>query len=106
MESFEMTCKGEGFDYDAGMQALSRLVKVATDCTGQSLIIAAFLLGLHNGYANPFNLIMLRSLDTNLHADCLAVLQMDYRPRKEIYELVPDGAQFFQHLRAHLTQEG
>lgn len=88
-----------------GLDALHRLADVAQDDTGQSRVIGLFLLGLYNGHAFPFNLIMLRNLDTDLHDDCLAVLRLDHQPKQEIHEYLPDGNQLMKQLIKRLIQE-
>lgn len=87
------------------LAALQRLTKVAAKDTGQSKTVGLFLLSLYNGYAYPLNPVHLRSLDANLHADCLAVLQLDYQPVKEIHEYLPNGSQLFKQLSNRLIQE-
>lgn len=87
-----------------GLNALQRLAEVARDDTGQSRAVGLFLLGLYNGYAFPFNLLMLRSLDTDLHDDCLAVLRLDHQPGQEVHEYLADGDALFKQLRERLTQ--
>ena len=82
----------------AGLPALLRLVKVARGDTGQSGVVAHFLLGLYNGPEYPFHLTDLRSLDLSVHQDCLAVLAMDWSPAKEVHEAVLDGHRIFQEL--------
>lgn len=60
-----------------GEAALRRLLPVAQRDTGQSSVIARFLLNLYNGDRFPFDLTDLRRLDYELFDDCLAVLKMD-----------------------------
>lgn len=88
-----------------GVPALVRLVAVARRGSGQSRIIARFLLGLWNGSAYTFDLTDLRSLDAELHADCLAVLRLDQYPAKEVHEYFEDGARIWDELRERYTTE-
>lgn len=82
----------------AGVEALKRLVPIALRDTGQSGIVGRFLLGCYNGPEHRFDLTELRGLDFSLHADCLALLQADYAPKKEVHELIPDGQAIFTKL--------
>ncbi|GAA0408219.1 hypothetical protein GCM10008969_33700 [Pseudomonas veronii subsp. inensis] len=61
-----------------GIEAFDRLLHIAGGCTGQSRIVAVFLMSLiHNGRYR-LNLTDLRGLDITLFEDCLSVLRMDY----------------------------
>lgn len=82
-----------------GLQALQRLVPISLDDTGQSRVIARFLLGLWNGRAYPFDLTELRGLDSELYADCLAVLQLDRIGEREVHEYVKGGWAVWEQLR-------
>lgn len=61
---------------EAGIAALKRLLEVAQSDTGQSGVVALFLLGLYNGRDFKFDMTELRRLDPNLLEDCLALLRM------------------------------
>lgn len=66
-----------------GVEAFDRLLQVAEGCTGQSRIVAIFLMSLvHNGRYR-FNLTDLRGLDITLFEDCISVLRMDYYTETE-----------------------
>jgi hypothetical protein len=82
----------------AGREALERLYQVAQRDTGQSRRVASFLLGLYNGARFPFDLTDLRGLDFELFDDCMAVLRMDYQPRQEVHNYLPQGGQKFEQL--------
>lgn len=82
-----------------GLTALQRVVEVARCDTGQSQVCGRFLLGLYNGYAFPFNLIDLRRLDESLWNDCISVLKLDKRPKKEIHLLINDGHSIWEELK-------
>ncbi len=84
---------------DAGIAALSRLLPVAQRGTGQSRIVGGFLLSLYNGNAFPFPLTDLRALDTALYNDCIALLNMDRRPEKEVHEYVENGDAIWSQLK-------
>ncbi|CAB5595909.1 Uncharacterised protein [Pseudomonas putida] len=86
---------------DAGIQALARLVPVALRETGQSRPVGRFLLGLYNGQDFPFNLTDLRSLDSGLFDDCIAVLRLDNVPELEVHEYLPKGRMIFNQLREY-----
>jgi hypothetical protein len=85
-------------DHKNGMQALRRLWAHANGITSQCKWTAAFLLGLYNGYRFPFNLTSFRALDDELVRDCLLVLLMDSRPKKEIHTLLGVGNEPFEAL--------
>ncbi len=61
-----------------GVQAFDRLLQVAETRSGQSHVVAMFLMSLihHNCYR--LNLTDLRGLDIKLFDDCISVLRMDY----------------------------
>lgn len=79
-----------------GEAALRRLFPVAQGDTGQSGVVARFLLGLYNGRRFPFDLTELRRLDAELLDDCLAVLRMDATPLQEVHEYFPNGGRIFE----------
>jgi len=82
----------------SGLPALRRLVDVARRDTGQSAVVARFLLALYNGPAYPFTLTDLRGLDQEIHSDCMAVLIMDWAPEREVHEMIEDGHSIWQGL--------
>src|SRR5690554_5400701 len=75
-----------------GQAALFRLLPVALNDTGQSSVVARFLLGLYNGKRFPMDMTELRRLDRDLFLDCLAVLEMDHQPEMEVHRYVEDGS--------------
>lgn len=81
-----------------GKTALFRLLPVATSDTGQSSVVARFLLGLYNGRRFPFDMTELRRLDRTLIVDCLAVLEMDWLPEMEIHQYVENGSALFETM--------
>ncbi|MGZ8317473.1 MAG: DUF7673 family protein [Telluria sp.] len=83
----------------AGEAALRRLLPVAQRDTGQSGVVARFLLGLYNGSRFPFDLTDLRRLDYALFDDCMAVLAMDCTAhRQEVHLYFPSGGKLFEQL--------
>lgn len=70
------------------LAALRRLWAHAQGETGQCRITSAFLLGLYNGSRYPFDLTKFRALDESLFLDCLAVLEMDSTPKREVHEVL------------------
>jgi hypothetical protein len=84
---------------EAGIEALQRVLKVAQGVTGQSGVVARFLLGLYNGSDFKFDLTDLRYLDSNLVEDCLALLRMDSNPEKEVHQYIENGQAIWQELR-------
>lgn len=81
-----------------GEAALRRLLPVAQRDTGQSSVIARFLLNLYNGNRFPFDLTDLRRLDYELFDDCMAVLKMDFQPVKEVHRFFDDGDALWKAL--------
>lgn len=81
-----------------GEAALKRLLPIAQRDTGQSGVVARFLLNLYNGNRFPFDNTDLRRLDTNLVLDCLAVLRMDSRPQQEVHLYFPGGSKIWEQL--------
>ncbi|MGX1201023.1 DUF7673 family protein [Marinobacter sp. MBR-105] len=81
-----------------GQAALFRLLPVALSDTGQSSVVARFLLGLYNGKRFPMDMTELRRLDRTLLVDCLAVLEMDHQPEMEIHLYVENGGTLFEEL--------
>ena len=84
----------------AGQAALARLFRVAQGDTGQARRIAAFLLGCYNGSRFPFDLTDFRGLDYALFDDCMAVLRMDYQPRREVHTYFEQGGKQFEKMAA------
>lgn len=82
-----------------GLPALTRLIEVARRNTGQSQVCGRFLLGLYNGYAFPFNMTNLRRLDESLWDDCISVLKLDQRPKREIHLQLDDGPSVWEELK-------
>lgn len=81
-----------------GTTALKRLVEAAQGDSGQSRVIASFLLSLYNSYRFRFNLVELRSLDFGLFDDCIAVLKMDYQPEVDVHERIENGSAIWESL--------
>lgn len=81
-----------------GTTALKRLVEVAQGDSGQSRVIASFLLSLYNSYRFRFNLVELRSLDFGLFDDCISVLKMDYQPEVDVHERIENGSEIWELL--------
>ena len=77
---------------EEGKAALFRLYEIARGDTGQSRVIARFLVGLYNGNAYPFDLTDLRTIDDALFEDCMALLRMDARHCvQEVHNYLDDG---------------
>jgi hypothetical protein len=84
---------------EAGVAALRRLLPVAQRDTGQSRIVARLLAGLYNGRRFPFDLTDLRSLDTALFEDAMALVRMDARlTEKEIHCYFESGGRIFEEM--------
>jgi hypothetical protein len=83
----------------AAIPALERLLRIAERDTGQSETVRLFMLGFYNGYAFPFNLTKLRSLDKSVFDDCLLVLTLDARvTAQEIHLYFNNGGELFERL--------
>lgn len=83
-----------------GQEALSALLPIAQSDTGQSGVVAKFLLCIYNGSRFPFDLRELRRLDRVIFNQCLAVLSLDFQPECKVYEYIPDGNRIFETLAA------
>lgn len=81
-----------------GEAALRRLLPIAQRDTGQSSVVARFLLNLYNGERFPFDMTDLRRLDYELFDDCMAVLKMDFQPEKEVHRYFEDGGKKWEAL--------
>lgn len=81
-----------------GEAALRRLLPIAQRDTGQSSVIARFLLNLYNGNRFPFDMTDLRRLDYEVFDDCMAVLKMDYQPQKEVHLYFKNGGQIWEEI--------
>ena len=81
-----------------GVAALRRLLPVAQRDTGQSGVVARFLLNLYNGDRFPFDNTDLRRLDAELVDDCLAVLRMDVCPAREVHTYFENGSAIWEQL--------
>lgn len=66
--------------------------------TGQSGVVAKFLLGLYNGPRFPFDMTQLRRLDHALFLDCLSVLMMDSNREKEVHEYFERGGEIWEQM--------
>lgn len=86
---------------EAGPRALARLVPVALRETGDSRVIARFLLGLHDAQAHPFALTDLQSLDIGVFEDCLCVLYLAFLNEKALQDYLPRGGLIFNQLREY-----
>ncbi|MDO5693665.1 MAG: hypothetical protein Q4G70_14525 [Pseudomonadota bacterium] len=83
---------------EAGIAALRRLYDVAQRDTGQSRVIARFLLGCYNGDRFPFDLTDFRIIDRALFDDCMAVLKMDRQPQQEVHCYFEQGGKNFEKM--------
>lgn len=81
-----------------GENALNRIFVIAQKDSGQSYILAGFLLGLYDGARFKFDMTRFRSLDTDIFDDCVAVLKMDSRPQIEVHKYFENGQEKFENL--------
>jgi len=86
-----------------GETALFRLLPIASGDTGQSNVVALFLLGLYDGQRFPFDLTELRRLDRQLLVDCLSLLEMDAYAQREVHQFVEDGSAVFEVMASRLS---
>ena len=82
----------------AGAEALARLLPVALRETGQSRVVARFLLNLYNGNRFPFDMTDFRLLDHCLFVDCMTVLHMDWMPEREVHEYFVRGGEIWTKM--------
>ena len=82
----------------AGAEALTRLLPVALRDSGQSRVIARFLLNLYNGNRFPFDMTDFRRLDHNLFVDCMTVLHMDCIPEREVHQYFEHGDRLWEQM--------
>lgn len=81
-----------------GEAALHRLLPIAQRDTGQSSVVARFLLNLYNGDRFPFDMTDLRRLDYEVFDDCMAVLRMDFQPAKWVHEHIENGSAIWERM--------
>jgi len=81
-----------------GELALRRLVSVALYSSGQSSVVARFLLNLDRGDRFSFDMTDLRRLVCDIHDDCLLVLKMDYNPLKKVHRYFENGSTLWESL--------
>lgn len=81
-----------------GEKALKELMPIAQGGTGQSTVVAKFLLGLYNGHRFPFDMTEFRRLDREVFEKCQAVLMMDAQPEREVHTYFEDGQRIFEEL--------
>jgi hypothetical protein len=86
-----------------GELALRRLVPIAFHSSGQSSVVARFLLNLDCGDRFPFDMTDLRRLDCDIHEDCISVLKMDYDPLKKVHQYFEDGGDLWDSLAKRWT---
>ncbi|MFO0463738.1 MAG: hypothetical protein ACK5YU_05985 [Burkholderiales bacterium] len=89
----------------AGLQALARIFNIAHGTSGQCEHAARFLLALYNGARFPFDFTRLRCLDTAIFYDCMAILEMDSRPQKNVHLYFENGASKFEALAKRWRME-
>lgn len=83
-----------------GEAALRRLLPIAQRDTGQSSVVARFLMNLYNGNRFPFDMTDFRRLDYELFEDCMAVLKMDFQLVREVHLYFEHGGTVFEALAA------
>lgn len=88
--------------FQQGVPALYRLIEIARQNTGQSAMVRRFLLGCYNGSKFPFDLTNFRTLDLDIYKDCIAVLNLDSSPKKEIQEYIENGSELFNQWASNI----
>ena len=83
---------------EKGLASLKVLLPAAQGHSGQSRVIAHFLLCLYNGDRFKFDLTDFRSLDTELMEHCLNVLRMDANPEKEVHKYFENGQKIWEGM--------
>ena len=81
-----------------GVDALIRLLDIAHSNSGQPRIVARFLMSLYNGDRFPFDISDFRCLDSEIFADCLAVLQLDNQFSYQVHRYIQDGENVWERL--------
>lgn len=81
-----------------GAEALAKLMNVAQGHSGQSRIVASFLLSCYNGTRFKFDLTDFRALDLVIFEDCMKLLRMDYKPAHEVHRYFVDGSKVFEQM--------
>lgn len=78
-----------------GLEALGRIVQAirSNPGTGQAGKLVRFVAGCYNSQDYPFELNLLRGLDTQLLASCLTYLAYDALGEKEIHHHIPGGGE-------------
>lgn len=84
-----------------GLDALGRLLSIAQGDSGQCRVVAGFLLGCYNGTRFPFDLTDFRRLDHEIFCDCLAVLELDFQPEREVHTYFENGSAIWERLATH-----
>lgn len=84
--------------HKACSEAILRLLPVALSDTGQSGVIAKFLLGIYKGSRFPFDITEMRRLDHEIFLDCMAVLMGDSIGGKEVHIYFEKNAKIWKHL--------
>lgn len=82
----------------AGLEALTRIFNISHGASGQCEHAARFLLACYNGARFPFDFTRLRCLDTGIFYDCMAILEMDSRPQKNVHLYFENGSSKFEAL--------
>lgn len=81
-----------------GVDALERLINIAFGDSHQCKYVRDFLLHLYN-HNNPVDLIaILQAVDTAITQDCLTVIVMRAKERREPHNYFENGGEIFRHL--------
>ena len=87
------------YENNKGVDALERLINIAFHDSHQCTYVRDFLLHLYNS-ANPVDLIaVLCACDSTITKDCLTVMVMRAKERREPHNYFENGNEIFQYLR-------
>lgn len=84
--------------FEDGTRALNRLIRIAQSDTGQSYIMANFLVSLYNTNKFGFSMREFRGVDENIFEDCILVIRLDSMRKFGIHEYIDDGEEIFETL--------
>lgn len=100
LDGIEHTVKFKNASLKPGVEALHRLLPIAQGNSGQSCIVALFLLSCYDTFRFSFPLSEFRLLDLKIYQDCVAVLNLNWSPAIELHCYFENGSAIFEELAA------
>lgn len=88
----------EKMAHDAGIPALERLYELALGDNREAYIVGLFLISFYKGKKYPFNMQLLKELSPSNLMDCIAVIQLEYHARQEIFDYLEVEVKDFEKL--------